>query len=366
MRGPTRSRLAPKALGPRLRGDERRRRVPILAALALGLTLSACATPYVQPPMTPHAGFAGPAVENRFLVMDDGARLPFLRWAPAQGEPWAVIVALHGMNDHDASFRLAGPWWAEQGVETWAYDQRGFGRAPGRGRWAGEDRMTEDLRTAVALARAAHPHAVIAVVGESMGGSVATAAFGSDRPPDADRVVLLAPGVWGWSSQGWLNSAALSVAARMAGGYAATAPDFITRRIRASDNELELIRNGRDPDSILATRLDAVFGLVDLMETASRRLGDIRAPAILMYGAHDQIVKPGPMKRALERLPNSATLRTAWYPDGWHLLNRDLQAEVVYRDVLAFLRAPDAPLPSGAEPVLPHLQDADRHKGKQP
>ena len=67
----------------------------------------------------------------------------------------------------------------------------------------------------------------VAVVGESMGGSVATAAFGSDRPPDADRVVLLAPGVWGWSSQGWLNSAALSVAARMAGGYAATAPDFI-------------------------------------------------------------------------------------------------------------------------------------------
>jgi alpha-beta hydrolase superfamily lysophospholipase len=333
---------------------------------ALCVAVSACATPYVQPPLTPPAGFAGPAVADHFLVMDDGARLPFLRWTPSGAEPWAIIVALHGMNDHDASFRLAGPWWAEQGVETWAYDQRGFGQAPGRGRWAGEERMTEDLRTAVALARAAHPQAIVAVVGESMGGSVATAAFGSERPPDADRVVLLAPGVWGWSSQGWLNSAALSVAARMAGGYAAQAPDFIARRIRASDNELELIRNGRDSDSILATRFDAIYGLVGLMETASRRLGDIRAPAILMYGAHDQVVKPGPMRRALESLPDSASLRTAWYPDGWHLLNRDLQAEVVYRDVLAFLRAPDAPLPSGATPVLPHLQTAPRHKGKQP
>ncbi|QYF87334.1 alpha/beta fold hydrolase [Brevundimonas sp. PAMC22021] len=357
MHGSFRSRLAPKALGSRLRGDERKRKAPILAAAALCLTLSACATPYVQPPLTPPQDFAGAGVDDRFLLMDDGARLPLLRWSLAQGEPWAVIVALHGMNDHDASFRLAGPWWAEQGVETWAYDQRGFGQAPGRGRWAGEARMTEDLRTAVALARAAHPRAIVAVVGESMGGSVATAAFGSDRPPDADRVVLLAPGVWGWSSQGWLNSAALSVAARMAGGYAAEAPDFIARRIRASDNELELIRNGRDPDSILATRFDAIYGLVGLMETASRRLGDIRTPAILMYGAHDQIVKPGPMKRALERLPASATLRTAWYPDGWHLLNRDLQAEVVYRDVLAFLRAPDGSLPSGATPVLPHLED---------
>ena len=43
-----------------------------------------------------------------------------------------------------------------------------------------------------------------------------------------------------------------------------------------------------------------------------------------------------------------------------------LMREVVYRDVLAFLRSPDAPPPSGAEPVLPHLQEADRHKGKQP
>ena len=63
----------------------------------------------------------------------------------------AVIVALHGVNDSRAAFRLAGPWWAEQGIETWAVDQRGFGEAPGRGVWAGEARMAEDLRTAVAL-----------------------------------------------------------------------------------------------------------------------------------------------------------------------------------------------------------------------
>ena len=109
----------------------------VLAALSLILTLAACATPAVQPPMTPPPGFAGPAVEARALVVDDGARLPLARWSP-EGEPWAVIVALHGMNDSRASFRLAGPWWAEQGIETWAIDQRGFGEVPGRGVWAGE------------------------------------------------------------------------------------------------------------------------------------------------------------------------------------------------------------------------------------
>lgn len=327
----------------------------LLPAVLAALTLSACAAPHIQAPLRPPPGFAGPAVEDRALVMSDGARLPLMRWAP-QGRPWAVIVALHGMNDHAASFRLAGPWWADQGIETWAFDQRGFGAAPGRGEWAGADRMIEDVREAVALARAAHPGAIVAVVGESMGGSVAAAAFGSDRPPDADRMVLLAPGVWGWTTQGWLNSAALNVAARMAGSKAVEPPRFIADRIQASSNVLELYRNGRDPESLLSTRFDTLYGLVDLMEASSRRIGLIRTPAILMYGAHDEVVEKGPMRRALEHMPADATLRTAWYPQGWHLLNRDLDAETVYRDVVGFLRDPVGPLPSGADPVLPHLE----------
>ena len=98
-----------------------------LAALSVVLALGACATPAIQPPLTPPAGFAGAALEARTLLMDDGARLPLARWTPESGEPWAVIVALHGMNDTRASFRLEGPWWAERGIETCAVDQRGLG-----------------------------------------------------------------------------------------------------------------------------------------------------------------------------------------------------------------------------------------------
>ena len=328
-----------------------------LMPLTAALILSACAAPHIQPPLTPPPGFVGAHVEDRALVMSDGARLPYLHWGAKDGAPWAVIVALHGMNDHDASFRLAGPWWAEQGIETWSYDQRGFGGAPGRGEWAGQQRMTDDLREITAMARARYPNAVIAVVGESMGGSVTAAAFGSDNPPDADRIVLLAPGVWGWSTQGPLNSTALNIAARALGDVALEPPEFITRDIHASSNTLELIRNGRDPRSILATRFDTVYGLVDLMEVSSRSLGRIRGDAILMYGAHDEVVKKGPMKAALEQAEREGgTLQTAWYPNGWHLLNRDLDAETVYRDVVSWLRDPKAPLPSGATAVLPQLQ----------
>ena len=321
-----------------------------LAVLSLILTLAACATPAIQPPLTPPPGFTGPSLTADAVIMDDGARLRLARWSP-EGEPWAVIVALHGMNDSRASFRLAGPWWAEQGIETWAVDQRGFGESPGRGVWAGEARMAEDLRTTVALARARHPNAVIAVAGESMGGAVAIAAFASARPPDADRVILLAPAVWGWSAQGPLNSAGLWIAARAMGDRAVEAPEWAVRALPASDNRLELFRNYRDPNSLITTRFDTLYGLVDLMETASRRLGDIRAPTLLLYGAHDNVIQDRPMRQALDRAGPRPGLRTAFYPDGWHLLNRDLQAEGVYRDVAAWLRDAEGPLPSGAGEV---------------
>ncbi len=41
--------------------------------------------------------------------------------------------------------------------------------------------------------------------------------------------------------------------------------------------------------------------------------------------------------------------RLAVYEDGWHMLLRDLGAEVVLDDVSAWIADPGAPLPSGAD-----------------
>jgi alpha-beta hydrolase superfamily lysophospholipase len=334
----------------------------MLTGLMLGL--GACALPHVQPPRAPGPDFSGPLIVPDAFIVQDGARLPYRLWTPAQADPWAVLVALHGMNDHSAAWRLAGPWWAEQGIATYAYDQRGFGRAPGRGIWAGEAVMVEDLRTVVALVRARHRNARIAVVGESMGGAVAISAFASDRPPASDQAILLAPAVWGWSSQNVVNRASLWAAARVLGSRAVEAPDWAVRHIRATDNLAELVANGTDPLFIRATRFDTLSGLVDLMESASRALGSVRVPTMLMYGAHDQIIEPGPLRSALIRAGDRPGLRTAFYPDGWHLLNRDLQAEVVFRDVAAILRDPGMSLPSRASGVLAQL-DARMASGRK-
>jgi len=320
----------------------------LLAAFAAVVALAGCAPMLVQQAAAPSARFEGPRLESDAVVSFDGARLGLSAWR-AKGEPWAVIIGLHGMNDYGHAFHLAAPWWAEQGVTTLAYDQRGFGRSPGRRVWAGDDLMMEDLRTVVGLARRDYPGALIAVVGESMGGALAAEAFASDRPPAADRLVLLSPAVWGWRDQPLPYKTLLWIAANVTPGKVYTPPSWLTRKIKATDNREELIAMSRDTLMIWGARSDAIYGLVRLMSRGADALGRARAPTLYLYGARDDIIPERAAFRAARRLKPAD--RSAYYAKGYHLLMRDHQGPVVWADVLSFIRDPQAPLPSGAPPI---------------
>jgi len=292
----------------------------VVLALILLLSLSACAPMLRQTASTPPASFQGPHFEADRIVSFDAVKLGLQTWA-ADGEPWAVVIGVHGMNDYANAFHIAGPKWAAEGVTTYAYDQRGFGRSPMRGIWAGEELMTQDLRTVVALARARHPNAIIAVAGESMGGSVAAAAFASDHPPAADRLVLLSPGVWGFKTQPLPYKTALWLAANFTASKVYTPPKFVTNRIWPTDNMDELRAMGRDKLMIWGARSDTLYGLVRLMDHAAKDVGDDHVPTIYLYGAKDDIIPKQAAFKAVKNL--KASDRTAYYAAGHHLLTRD-------------------------------------------
>jgi alpha-beta hydrolase superfamily lysophospholipase len=333
----------------------RRRVASILAGLASACLLAACAAT-VQSPQAPGPAFTGPRLEDQDFISFDGARLGLTRWDAlgVDGQavpPSVVIIGVHGMNDYANAFHLAAPWWATQGATTLAYDQRGFGRSPQRGIWAPDSLKVEDLRTIVTLARARWPAAIIAVAGESMGGAVAIEAFASDRPPAADRLVLLAPAVWGWRSQPVTSRVALLLAARLAPAKVFTPPAALVRRITPSDNRDELIAMGRDRLMIWGARSDTLYGLVSTMQHAQDQIAGLRVPTLYLDGAHDLIIPHHAAVKAVRKLP--AGDRTGLYAHGYHLLTRDREGPIVWRDVLAFVKDPSAPLPSGAPPILP-------------
>jgi acylglycerol lipase len=330
-----------------------------LVLLFLILMLGGCTPLVFQQAGRPPLGFSGPRLGDDAVTSFDGARLGLMKWEAA-GEPWAVIVALHGMNDYANAFHIAGPVWAQQGVSTYAYDQRGFGRSPGRGLWADEAVLAEDLRTVVALVRQKHPKAIIAVVGESMGGAVAATAFATDRPPAADRLVLLAPAVWGWKAQPLPNRTLLWLAANFTASKVYTPPRWVTSKITPTDNREELIAMGRDPLMIWGARSDALFGLVRLMDHASATVGRDPVPTFYAYGANDEIIPRKAARKAVRGLTPAD--RSALYARGYHLLTRDRQGAVVMADVISFIRDPKAPLPSGAPPIpgAPRPAPSDR------
>ena len=78
--------------------------------LAAALLLTACTPLMVQQAGKPPLGFAGPHIETDAVVSFDGARLGLSEWDATTGEPWAVIVGVHGMNDYANAFHMAAPW----------------------------------------------------------------------------------------------------------------------------------------------------------------------------------------------------------------------------------------------------------------
>jgi alpha-beta hydrolase superfamily lysophospholipase len=313
--------------------------MPVMLAFFLG----ACA-PRIQPP---GPGPATPALTAETLTMEDGAKLPLRVWRPGS-PPRAVILALHGINDYSRAFEAPAAHWAAQGIATYAFDQRGFGATDHRGIWPGEARMIEDLRLAALLVRREQPGVPLYVLGESMGGAIVMAAAADDRPVEADGYILVAPAVWGRETQGPVQSGALWLAAHTMPWMTLTGEGL---NIRPSDNDRMLRQMWHDPLVIKETRVDALWGLTNMMDLAFAAAPEIDRRALVLYGAREDVLPDSAVVAALRRLPpaDDGGPQVAVYPDGYHMLLRDLSATAVLDDIAAWIADPAAPLPSGGD-----------------
>ncbi|HEX4026235.1 MAG TPA: alpha/beta fold hydrolase [Rhizomicrobium sp.] len=308
-------------------------------AVCVLLLLAACA-PSFGPPVS---SGAVPVATDDAIVARDGARLPLRRWE-AEGHPRAVIVALHGMSDYSNAFDMPGRFWAKLGITTLAYDQRGFGRSDHPGIWAGAEVMRADLNDAVAAARARYPGIPVFALGESMGGAVVLTALASATPPAVNGVILVAPAVWSRGDMPLTYRAALFLGAHLLRGMIlsnSAASHVVT--IVPSDNLPMLRALGRDPLFQKQTRIDTLYGLVNLMDEARTAPDGITAtpPILFLYGANDQIIPARPTEAviaALQAKP-AVPLTVKRYAHGYHMLLRDLEGETVDRDAADWIFA---------------------------
>ena len=320
--------------------------IRIVALLTLALAAGCAGSDPQGPPSPP--GSVTPAITASSFIADDGTALPLKAWLP-DGKPTAVILALHGFNDYSNAFKDSGEDWAKHGIATFAYDQRGFGAAPEHGLWAGAPRLAKDAAEAADVLRARYPGVPLYLLGESMGGAVAVVAetgFEGTPPPRVDGLILEGPAVWGRTTMTLPERVALWVGDRLLPGMKLTGRGL---GIMPSDN-IEMLRTlGRDPLVIKETRVDTIKGLVDLMDDALGAAHGLHTPLLFLYGDQDQIIPRESTRRFLAALPAGEPRRVAFYPNGYHMLLRDLEAGVVRRDVEAWVANPAIALPSGAD-----------------
>lgn len=322
---------------------ERRRRAAHLPLVGLTLFLAACA------PVTREAGppVTSPTVRSDSLTMADGAVLPLRTWLPSGGNPRAVVVAVHGFNDYSNAFEGAGPSWADRGIATYAYDQRGFGATENRGLWPGAETLAQDLRTVCRLVAARHPETPLYVLGESMGAAVALLAVAGEAHPRLEGLVLVAPAVRPWQAINPVGRAFLWLVAHTVPWWSVSGRGL---DIVPSDNVEMLRALAEDPLVIHATRMDALYGLAKLMDAAFAATSALRSPSLLLYGTEDELVPKDVVRTLIRRL--AAPLRVAIYPGGYHMLLRDLEAEIAIADVAAWIADREAPLPSRAPATI--------------
>ena len=121
----------------------------------------------------------------------DGLELRTMRWT-ANGEPRAHLLLIHGIAEHASRHAHVATQFAQAGIETHAFDLRGFGASSGRraylDRWS---QYHDDVEDQLAAIRAVSRRLPVVLYGHSMGGLIALGYVLPDAPrPGPDLLVL--------------------------------------------------------------------------------------------------------------------------------------------------------------------------------
>jgi acylglycerol lipase len=285
-----------------------------------------------------------PALTDDSYIAADGTTLPLAVWKAQGDTPQAVILGLHGFGDYRTAFEEPAELWAKDGITTYAFDQRGFGQSPTRGRWPGTESLVDDAKAMVRLLISKYPDVPLYLAGESMGGAVALVT--ADRGSEIDGLILSAPALRSRASLGPIVTGVTETFIHLIPWLPAgpTSIDY-----QPTDNPKTLEKLRKDPLMIRNPRFDLAYGLLDLMDEACASAERMHVPYIMMHGLGDKIVPGGPVREAIATMPRRADSKLAFYKNGYHLLLRDKDGPKVAADVASWIGDHQAALPSGAD-----------------
>lgn len=263
----------------------------------------------------------------------DGLELRTLRW-PADGDPRAHLLLIHGIAEHAGRHAHVATRFAQAGIETHAFDLRGFGASSGRRAYL--DRWSEyhdDVEDQLAAIRAVSGRLPVVLYGHSMGGLIALGYVLAEPPrPEPDLLVLSAPAI-GANVALWKRSLA-DVLGRLT-PHLEIANDLVPGGL-SHDGQVELAYRS-DPLNHHSTTARLGMELFHEQARVASRLAQTAAlplPAYVLHGSDDEVVRVS-YSAPLEDRKN---VTRHVYPGLRHEMHNEPEAESVIGDTLVWIQ----------------------------
>jgi acylglycerol lipase len=257
--------------------------------------------------------------------LPDGTEELVRTW-PAAGEPWAVLVVVHGLGEHSGRYEpVAGPASAA-GIEVRSFDLIGHGSTGGRRAhiddWA---RFLDQVQVHVEEAKISGLPVVL--YGHSLGGLIALEYTLSERPRP-DLLVLSAPAIGGGKAwQRWVGTRCSHGSPRWRRCPTRSPGEHLSRDPAVGDAYFG------DPLVSSRRRPSCRRGLFPAMDRTRAAIASLDVPTLVIHGGSDVRRTP----RGQRPLSGHPMVERRLYPKLRHECHNEPEGPQVVAEVIEWI-----------------------------
>ncbi|KAJ3998699.1 Alpha/Beta hydrolase protein [Lentinula boryana] len=279
-------------------------------------------------------------------------------YTPSSGAPRALIVFVHGFQEHVGRYAHIHPSFAQNGLALWTYDQRGYGRTAldkehrsknsswGKTGWS--DQM-QDVDWAVRTAREKVPGVPVFLMGHSMGGGevLSFVIQQSYRSPQYVETVALLAGVIVTSPLIQQTTPASKTLRWLGGKVAIISPyTLIPAAVKATDLSHSPEFNDAYVQDPLIKSTGSLRGIAEMLAEGEKLLSvgchhwPKKIPVLFIHGDADRVTS-AEATQVFFRTIDAEDKRIIIYPEGFHELQNehpDVRHKLV-TDIVSFVQA---------------------------
>ena len=283
-----------------------------------------------------------PRIENGYFISSDNTKLHLNSWK-TQGQSESIIIAIHGFSDYANSFKGSGIFFKMKNIDFFSFDLRGFGRNNNFGYWNNYKKNIKDIIEFCEIIKEQNPKKKIFLMGESMGGSLATVIL-AHHEFQFDGLILVAPSIWDFSKNNYFKSKIISFLSTIIPNFKMSGKGIIS--IKPSDNIEMLRRFSKDPFVIHKPSLQSLNEIIKLMDKSyedyEKIISSPRVPTLLVIPILDEIIPRKPLINLLKRINfeekfKNKKLTLKVYQKNYHMILRDIDGLSVIKDIYYWL-----------------------------